>query len=310
MISGFFDSEITGIDDEGMPIFDRAQSSAVFAAFFAKLVSNGVLPNPDTSFKASPGGGMNVKVAPGFAMINGYFAHEKEEQTYTLDVASSAGTRIDRLVLQYSTVNREIRAVWKKGTASATPTPPELVRTSNVYEISLCRVQIPAGAYEITAANIFDDRGDTEVCGYINGLIDKVDITEITDRLESDFGTWRSNQTDDFVQWLNGLKVDLDGDVATNHERRITDLEDKTPVVLKMVLQSTGWNNKVYSFESIYPAEQYDLSVEPDGDEASLDQIRAWGKATLAGSGAANILKAYGKVPEINIPVIAKVVKK
>ena len=42
MVSGFFDSNITGYDLEGMPIFDRAVDSAFFAKYFASILSNGV----------------------------------------------------------------------------------------------------------------------------------------------------------------------------------------------------------------------------------------------------------------------------
>ena len=34
---GYFDSDIIGIDDEGMPIFDRAETSDLFALLFASL---------------------------------------------------------------------------------------------------------------------------------------------------------------------------------------------------------------------------------------------------------------------------------
>ena len=35
---GYFDSEITGVDSEGMPIFDRAETSELFRLLFAKLL--------------------------------------------------------------------------------------------------------------------------------------------------------------------------------------------------------------------------------------------------------------------------------
>ena len=47
---GYFDSEITGVDSEGMPIFDRAETSELFRLLFAKLLTNGVLALPGDSF--------------------------------------------------------------------------------------------------------------------------------------------------------------------------------------------------------------------------------------------------------------------
>lgn len=51
---GYFDSEIIGTDSEGMPIFDRAETSDLFRLLFSKLVSNGVLASPSSD--ASPPG--------------------------------------------------------------------------------------------------------------------------------------------------------------------------------------------------------------------------------------------------------------
>ena len=52
---GYFDSEITGVDSEGMPIFDRAETSELFRLLFAKLLTNGVLALPGDCFQVVAG---------------------------------------------------------------------------------------------------------------------------------------------------------------------------------------------------------------------------------------------------------------
>ena len=52
---GYFDSEITGVDSEGMPIFDRAETSELFRLLFSKLLTNGVLAKPADCFKVLAG---------------------------------------------------------------------------------------------------------------------------------------------------------------------------------------------------------------------------------------------------------------
>lgn len=66
---GYFDSEITGYDEEGMPIFDRAESSDFFALFISSLVSDGVLASPGDCFQVIAYEGMTLKVRPGFGII-------------------------------------------------------------------------------------------------------------------------------------------------------------------------------------------------------------------------------------------------
>ena len=71
---GFFDSEITGYDEEGMPVFDRAESSDFLAAFISRIIGSGVLAAPGNCFQVMADEGMKLKVMPGFGIIRGRFA--------------------------------------------------------------------------------------------------------------------------------------------------------------------------------------------------------------------------------------------
>ena len=82
---GYFDSDIIGIDDEGMPIFDRAELSDLFCLLLASLVSDGVLALPDTCFKIrAAGNGLNIERMPGFGMVKGHFCYDDESDSMTL----------------------------------------------------------------------------------------------------------------------------------------------------------------------------------------------------------------------------------
>jgi hypothetical protein len=50
---------------------DRLYNAADFAAYFNKLVSNGVFPNPADNLKVNATGGMNAAVQAGSAFIGG-----------------------------------------------------------------------------------------------------------------------------------------------------------------------------------------------------------------------------------------------
>ena len=97
---GYFDSEINGYDEEGMPIFDRAESSDFLAMFISKIISDGVLADPADCFQVVAGDGMNLIVRPGFGIIRGRFAADTQEYTITLSKAPTSYKRIDRVVLR------------------------------------------------------------------------------------------------------------------------------------------------------------------------------------------------------------------
>lgn len=155
MIYGIFDSVNTGTQDN--PVYDRTFDADYLSDLFAFLSgASGV-----SGFAVAPGEGMTVTVTPGAGIINGRFA--KETDNTVLDVGAGNTTRTDMIVLRCDHVQRKIELAVVQG--SVTPT-----RTSNIFELCLATVNIPAGASTITAANITDTRADPKLCGIVSGV--------------------------------------------------------------------------------------------------------------------------------------------
>ena len=174
---GYFDSEIIGTDSEGMPIFDRAETSDLFRLLFSKLVSNGVLASPSDCFQVVAAEGLNVTVRPGFGMIKGAFAYDDAENRLALAAAPTQYSRIDRIVLRCNFADRLCELVVKTGTVANTPAAPEIVQPAagDYFELGLATVLVGANATAVTQANITDTRLDSAVCGFITQLIDHLD---------------------------------------------------------------------------------------------------------------------------------------
>lgn len=89
--------------------------------------------------------------------------------------------------------------------------------------------------------------------------------------------------------------------------------QDKQAIAVKTI-RAEDWQvvdgETVYSFEDDYPFAQYDLTVEPDGENVTDAQMKAWLLAKPVGSPTHNRLILRGTTPEIGIPVMVKVVKK
>ena len=185
---GYFDSEITGTDSEGMPIFDRAENSELFALLFANLVSNGVLASPADCFQVLAGdSGLTVKVRPGFGMINGRFAYDASEESLTLEAAPTSYSRIDWIALRCSYVDRLCEVIVKTGTAASSPVPPDLLQptSGDYYELGLAQVKVSANQTSISQANITDTRANSTYCGYITQLIDHLDTSVFFAQLDT-----------------------------------------------------------------------------------------------------------------------------
>ena len=226
---GYFDSDIIGIDDEGMPIFDRAETSDLFALLFASLVSDGVLALPATCFQVkAAGSGMDLEVSPGFGMVKGHFCYDDETAQLTAGPSPQTYERIDRVIMRCNYLQRMVEIIIKTGEESANPVPPALIRPAagDYFELCLANIRLTAGQKTITQSSITDTRADSSVCGYITQLIGHLDTAVFFDQLNAFYDEFvdKSNTsyaqftqmaadafkafTDDISQYIATLKQD------------------------------------------------------------------------------------------------------
>lgn len=96
------------------------------------------------------------------------------------------------------------------------------------------------------------------------------------------------------------------GDYATKSE---LNAKANKPVELVITLSASGWSDRAYSLESTYPNETYDIEIALSST-ATDEQIEAFDSAQMLGIDGTNIVKCRGTVPTVDIPVVARVVKK
>lgn len=90
-----------------------------------------------------------------------------------IDAADAVYHRIDRIIVEWNTPNYADVPVVRvlSGVFSSSPSAPTLTNDSTVRQISLARIYIKAGATEITAADITDERLDSSVCGLVTDRV-------------------------------------------------------------------------------------------------------------------------------------------
>lgn len=166
-----FDSNITGYDNEGYPIYDRPADSSLLRGVISQFVSTGIFPIANC-FKVEASEGMLITVKPGSAVINGVTAMEETTRTLTVQSSDTTYDRIDTVVLRYNNdiSVRSIDLYVLEGTPAATPTPPTLTRQTDYYELGLANLYIPVNSAVISDERITDTRTDEERCGYAKGL--------------------------------------------------------------------------------------------------------------------------------------------
>lgn len=211
--------------------YDRTYSSADLAAYFASFIGNGVYANPANQLKVSAANGkMAVNVNPGKAWINGYF-YELSDAAKELTIATGDANnpRIDIVVCSLNLSNRLIELKVIQGAASANPQPPAHSREDEVYDLVLAQVRVASGAVEIGEEDVTDKRPDNGVCGFVTGVVEQIDTTELFSQYNAEFTTW-----------FSGVQGTLDGDTAGNLYNEIEGIQEQLGQTLAVDKGGTG----------------------------------------------------------------------
>ena len=197
---GFFDS----IDG------DRRYSADDISNFFLKLISDGVFATPANAMQVQATSGMTVKVSPGWGFLKCKWINNDADCFLTLDQSDMILNRADRIVLRLNRDTRNIEIAVKKGTPAENAYAPELQRDETIWELSLAYVYIWAGQTEITQADIADERGYTDVCGWVTSLIQQIDTTNLFAQYDAAFWNWFNSTKDSFVpdirEWIENTE--------------------------------------------------------------------------------------------------------
>lgn len=206
---------------------DRKIKAVEFRAIFRKYFTNGVFMNPSTEFQIMEVGGMKVVAKAGYANINGVIAYEETDTELTVETAESKD-RIDRIVLRLNdnTEARNVSLVVIKGTASDSPTAPNLTRNESVYDLGLATVYVNGSTTNITQSKITDTRLDTTICGVVSGTVKEADTETLYTQIQADLSEFKTNEQAEFIEWFNSIKDKLGEDLAGNLQLQIDDIND------------------------------------------------------------------------------------
>lgn len=242
--SGFFDAHKVGDS------WDRTYLAEDFAKFFAPLIGNGIFAGRSNElqvFQAVPAG-MSVVLSSGQSWIEGYGYINDSDLSIPVDPADGALGRIDRIVNQWSSVDRRIRTVWKKGTPAVNPVAPTLLWNADYKELNICTIDVSAGLSAITQDKIHDTRMDSSVCGWVTSLIEQVDTSTL------------------YIQWEAQAKLVLDA-----IQEELEDLEAGVGVELrKLQFNNTPVEASLFVDDTTYEEYPFRASVTLEGVLSSM----------------------------------------
>jgi len=196
------------------PLDATEYSASALGAWFATR-TRGVLAE-EGHYDITTNGGMIVTVGPGIAWLKmtehwGVVVRNGAPVVLQVPAADNARPRVDAVCLQLDKVANESRLVVKPGAPAVTPSPLPPVRDSNVDEIYLALITVPAGAVAVQASNVADKRLDEFYCGLV------LDGTSVPTQ----------GLHDAFMDWFTELQGTLSGDVAGN---LLNQIKERIPI--------------------------------------------------------------------------------
>ncbi len=221
MIGYPLDSHVE-FDENNIPVYDRAVTSAPLRKLIKKLFSDGIMPNVSTNMQVSAGTGLTVVVDRGFAICNGCLKLEEDKTQLKLDAGDTTYDRIDTVVLRLddNDAARSCEFAIIKGFPSANPFQSPVKRSESVWELGLANIRVPAGARAISNSNITDMRYKKEMCGVISAL-GELDSDGIYQQVQADLSEFKETEQAEFLRWFAQMKDQLSSDAAGNLQWQI-----------------------------------------------------------------------------------------
>jgi hypothetical protein len=141
---------------------------------------------------------MTIQIATGRGWFNKRWVENSTPYTITLEASDVVLSRYAAICVRVDTneSGRTAQPYVKYSEYGSTPSKPTMERSETVNEYCLAYVYIGAGVNEISEINIEDTRGNSELCGWVTGLIQQLSTTTLFTQWEAVFAAWFDNLQD------------------------------------------------------------------------------------------------------------------
>ena len=235
-------------------VYDRIYNAEDVTSYLDMLVGNGVFPNPSTQLQVRASSGMNVVVGAGSGWINGHKMVNTSDLVMAVTASDVLLNRIDLVVFYVDYTERTMGIEIKEGTLASNPESPALVRNTTRWEMALARINVAKQVTAITDAMITDLRGNSSMCGFVQGLLQQIDTTTLWTQQQTMFNEWFESVKSQFVAAKAFRKVE---GIATSSANQSTfNVLDYVPTfanqydVLEVYINGLHLNGNEYTLES------------------------------------------------------------
>lgn len=265
--------------------YDRVYNAEQMSRYFNGLVSPGVYESVGGGLQVRAGTGMTVQVQTGRAILgdNCQWLDNDAVLDITLSAAHVTLNRYTAIVMRLDYTNRNISIVAVDGANATAPTKPAMTRTSAIMEYCLAYVYVGKGVTTITQSAITDTRPDNTVCGWVTGLVQQVDTSQLFLQWQTAYAefyaqmqAWQTQQEAAFDSWFSTLTGQLQVNTYIQEYRNTVSVTTSTSQVSIGISQYVPTTDiLIANLNGIALVEGTDYSISGTGTGAKMTLTKA-----------------------------------
>ena len=207
---------------------DRLYNADQMSSYFKGLITDGVYESVDDALIVKATTGMDITIGKGRAIIDCKWINADAPVEMTLNNAHVTLNRYTAICIHLSIGDRLIEFVAIDGTNATTPTKPVPENTTTDKYLVLAYIYVGAGVTSLSQANITDTRADTNICGWVTGLIVQVDTSELFLQWQTAYEEYYTRMTLEFDSWFETLTDQLNVNTWINEYKKRVVLDGTT----------------------------------------------------------------------------------
>lgn len=265
--------------------YDRVYNAEQMSRYFNGLVSPGVYESVGGGLQVRAGTGMTVQVQTGRAILgdNCQWLDNDAVLDIILNAAHVTLNRYTAIVMRLDYTNRNISIVAVDGANATAPTKPVMTRTSEIMEYCLAYVYVGKGVTTITQSAITDTRPDNTVCGWVTGLVQQVDTSQLFLQWQTAYAefyaqmqAWQTQQAAAFDAWFSTLTGQLQVNTYIQEYRNTVSVTSSTTQVSIGISQYVPTTDiLIANLNGIALVEGTDYSISGTGTGAKMTLTKA-----------------------------------
>lgn len=272
--------------------YDRAYNSEQISDMFEGLVSDGVFESVGDALIVKAGDEMTVNVGTGRASIDGHWIKNDAKFNITLAASHLTLNRWSAIIVRLDVTKRTMSILEKGGLNGTNPAKPTMTNSDTIKEKCLAYVYVKAGTSTITQSNITDSRADTNVCGWVTGIIKQVDTSQLFLQYQTAYEqqletmqTWETQQKAAFDTWFATLTDQLQVNTYIKKFRKtVTTTTEKGTFSLDMSGYTYSASDIIFvNVNGVSLIEDYDWIVNTTTTPVAID--------TRVGMDAGNVIE-------------------